>query len=228
MRNESKRKPRSAVATSDASTTAVPAHLEQLFEKLDPVRPRLIFAIDATASRQPAWDMATKLTSEMFRAAAGNGGLEMQLVFYRGERECVASRWMTGVAAMSRVMCAGGLTQIRRVLAHVEKENQRQKIAAAVFIGDTCEETPAELYTAAAKLKDVPVFMFLEGHDEEAAAIYRKIASATGGAYSRFDAGAAARLAGLLKAVAAFASGGRKALADQKTEAARLLLTQLK
>lgn len=226
-------KPKTSVATSGTGTAAaVPEHLEKLFEKLHPVKPRVIFAVDATASRQPTWDMAAKMTAEMFRAAAGSGGLELQLVYYRGERECVASRWMPDaasiIAAMGRVMCNAGLTQIGRVLAHVEKENQRQKVAAAIVISDSCEETPAGLYSAAAKLKDVPVFMFQEGRDEEVAGIYRKIASATGGASCRFDAGAAARLADLLKAVAAFAVGGRKALSDQKTEAARLLLTQIK
>jgi hypothetical protein len=45
--------------------------------------PRLIFAMDATGSRQPAWDMAVKLQSEMFSAVA-NGGLLVQLVAYMG------------------------------------------------------------------------------------------------------------------------------------------------
>lgn len=232
MNNKSKQalRPRAAVPTNAGDAT--PAHLERLFEKLIPTKPRLIFAVDATASRQPTWDMAAKLMAEMFRAAPGSGGLELQLVYYRGERECVGSRWMPDATsittAMSRVMCAAGLTQIGRVLAHIEKENARQKITAAVLISDSCEETPSVLYTAARKLNSVPVFMFQEGRDEEVAGIYRKIASATGGASSRFDSGAAARLADLLRAVAAFATGGHKALANEKSEAARLLLTQLK
>jgi hypothetical protein len=216
-------------------TGAVPAHLEELSAKLDPVKPRLIFAVDATASRQPAWDLASSLTTEMLRVAAASGGIELQIVYYRGEKECVASRWMSDanalVTTMSRVQCAGGLTQIGKVLTHIENENQRQKIAAAVLISDTCEETPAALYEKARKLRDVPMFMFLEGSDDEAEAaapIYSKIASITGGASCRFDAGAAARLKDLLAAVVAYASGGRKALADQNTQAARLLLTQLK
>jgi hypothetical protein len=209
-----------------------PKHLEHLFKELDPVKPRLIFAIDATASRQPTWDMAAKLTGQMFMAAAGSGGLELQLVYYRGPRECTASRWMSDAgslsAVMSGIMCRSGMTQIGRVLAHVGKEDGRQKVAAAVVISDSCEENPNELYTAARGLKGVPVFMFQEGDDEEAAAVYSKIARITGGAVGRFDAGAAARLADLLKAVAAYAVGGRQALANQNTEAARLLLTQMK
>jgi hypothetical protein len=232
MNNKPKQTLRPRTAVPPSAGGATPAHLERLFEKLNPRRPRLIFAIDATASRQPTWDMAAKLTSEMFRAASAGGGLELQLVYFRGGGECVASRWMpdaTSIAtAISRVMCAAGLTQIGRVLAHIEKENARQKIAAAVLISDSCEETPGDLYTAARKLNNVPVFMFQEGSDEEVAGIYSKIARATGGVSSRFNSGAAARLADLLRAVAAFATGGRKALTNEKSEAARFLLSQLK
>lgn len=210
--------------------TKYPAHLEALFKELDPVKARVIFAIDATASRQPTWDMASKLTAEMFKAVAG--GPEIQIVYFRGERECVASRWLSDpqalTAVMSRVMCASGHTQIGRVLAHVEKEDERNKIAACILISDSCEEQPSTLYTAARRLNRVPLFMFQEGTDEEISNIYGRLAEITGGAACRFDVGAAARLADLLKAVVAYATGGIKALADQKTEAARLLLSQVK
>src|SRR6516165_391199 len=56
-------------------------------------RGRLIFALDATMSRQPTWDTACQLQSEMFREAAAAGGLDVQLVYYRGEDQCAASRW---------------------------------------------------------------------------------------------------------------------------------------
>jgi len=209
-----------------------PPHLEALFQQLDPLKQRLIFGVDATASRQPTWDMAAKLTAEMFRAAAANGGLELQLVHYLGERECNASRWMSDApaltAAMTGVMCAAGPTQIGRVLAHAHTEDRRRKIAAVVLVSDACEENPLELYATARRLDGVPAFLFQEGTDEQVAGIYSAIAAITGGASSRFDAGAAARLADLLRAVAAFATGGRRALAAEKTEAAQLLLTQLK
>ena len=58
-------------------------------------RGRLIFALDATASREPTWDRACRIQGEMFEATAALGGLEIQLVFYRGFSECKASRWMT-------------------------------------------------------------------------------------------------------------------------------------
>ena len=44
-------------------------------------RGRLIFALDATASREPTWDRACRIQGEMFEATAALGGLDIQLVF---------------------------------------------------------------------------------------------------------------------------------------------------
>jgi hypothetical protein len=199
--------------------------------RIDPIRGRLVFALDATASRQPTWDAAARLTSEMFDAVAAIGALDVQLVYFRGWRECVASRWFSDAkfltSVMSNVMCSSGHTQIGRVLSHVRKEHQQKKVDALILVGDACEEIPADLYAEAREL-GVPVFAFLEGDDGRAAGIYAEIANITGGASCTFDAGAGQRLAELLKAVAAFATGGAKALASQQTEAARLLLAQVR
>ena len=45
-------------------------------------RGRLLFALDATASRQPTWDSACRLQANMFREAAAIGGLDVQLVYF--------------------------------------------------------------------------------------------------------------------------------------------------
>src|SRR5262245_2061440 len=75
---------------------------------------RLVFAVDATASRQPTWDTACQLQAEMFREASAVGRLDIQLVFYRGTGECKASRWISNAAqlakTMSQVMWEAGLT----------------------------------------------------------------------------------------------------------------------
>src|SRR5207249_1100572 len=97
-------------------------------------RGRLVFALDATMSRQPTWDLACALQADMFREAAALGLLK------------------------------------------------------------------------------VPVFMFQEGHDATAERAFREIARLTGGAWCRFDPGAAAQLRELLRAAAAYAAGGREAL----------------
>ncbi|SFJ71907.1 hypothetical protein [Bradyrhizobium sp. Gha] len=218
--------------TTIALTIPTRGHLDAFFAKIDPARARLVIAIDATASRQKTWDTAAKLTAQMFDAVAGIGGLDTQLVYFRGASECVASRWLSDAKSLTRimsgVMCRAGETQIRKVLVHVNKEHARQRVDALVVISDACEESPGDLYSAARELGNVPVFLFQEGDAEDVAKVYGEIARITGGAVAKFDLGAAGRLAELLKAVAAFAAGGVKALAAQNSEAATLLLTQLK
>src|SRR5215469_6584616 len=89
-------------------------------------RGRLIFALDATMSRQPTWNQACQLQAEMFREAAAIGGLNLQLVYYRGLAECRSSGWIVEPARfgelMSRIDCRGGQTQIAKVLAHARRE----------------------------------------------------------------------------------------------------------
>lgn len=197
-------------------------------------RGRLIFALDATMSRQPTWDLAISLQSRMFDAAAGSGGLDVQLVYFRGLGECRASRFVTdgkGLAGlMQKIDCRGGQTQIGRVLQHALKEAREKKVAALVYVGDAMEENPDTLAAAAGELglMGLKAFMFHEGADARAAATFREIARLTGGAYAAFDAAAPKRLADLLAAVAAWAAGGRVALEKQGGDAARLLLTQMR
>jgi hypothetical protein len=199
-------------------------------------RGRLIFALDATMSRQPTWDLAQALQAKMFQTAAGLGGLEVQLVYYRGLHECRASRFVSGgqglAELMSRIEVRAGETQIRRVLAHARNEAKRAKVGALVFIGDAMEESPDELAGLAGELalQGVKAFMFQEGHDPSARRTFSDIARLTDGAYSAFDAGAAARLEALLRAAAAYAAGGHAALAREAAAdpAARLLLSQMR
>ena len=119
-------------------------------------RGRLIFALDATMSRQPTWDLAQGLQAKMFQTAAGLGGLEVQLVYYRGFSECRASKFVSGgqglAELMGRIEVRGGETQIRRVLAHARSEAKRAKVAALVFVGDAMEESPDELAGLAGEL----------------------------------------------------------------------------
>jgi hypothetical protein len=168
----------------------------------------------------------------MFETAVGLGGLDIQLVYYRGFGECTATGWLNNAAslkaAMSRILCSAGHTQIARVLSHARRENARAKVNALILISDACEEIPADLYAEAHELGGAPVFLFQEGTNERVAEIYAEIARITGGAHCQFDSSAAQRLVHLLKAVAAFATGGIKALAAQKTDVAKLLLTQIK
>jgi hypothetical protein len=85
-----------------------------------------------------------------------------------------------------------------------------------VFVGDAMEEPVDDLCAKAGELGllGVPAFMFQEGGDPIAENAFREIARLTNGAWCRFDAGASAQLRELLRAAAAFAAGGRQALAD--------------
>jgi hypothetical protein len=199
-------------------------------------RGRLIFALDATMSRQPTWDTAQRLQARMFQAAARSGGLDVQLVYYRGLSECKASSFVSegrGLAElMSRIEVRGGETQIGRVLAHARTEAKRAKVGALVFVGDAMEENPDALAALAGELalQGVKAFMFQEGNDPAARRVFSEIARLTGGAYSAFDSGATSRLEALLRAAAAYAAGGHKALAyeAEADETARLLLAQMR
>ena len=181
---------------------------------------RLIFALDATMSRQPTWDTACRLQADMFREAASVGGLDVQLVYYRGLMECRASGWVSQAerlaSLMERIDCRGGHTQIGKIIAHARRETERQKVQALVFVGDAMEEKLDDLCHAAGELGllGVPAFMFQEGGDTIAEQAFREVARLTRGAYCRFDPGAAHQLGELLRAVAAYAAGGMRALAD--------------
>jgi hypothetical protein len=217
-----------------------------LLEKMRAARGRLIFALDATASRERTWDLAAQLQATMFEEAAKIGGLDVQLLYYRGDNEVRASLWLSDahelVSHMNAIRCMAGATKIARALRHIRRENEREKISAAIFIGDAVEEPPGQLYDAAADL-GVPMFWFQEGDNEAiylsppgeppqkvvtVEQVFRELARMTNGAYGKFDAGAARQLGELLRAIAAFAVGGITALANQRTDSARLLLGQIK
>jgi hypothetical protein len=231
------------VPTTSGKTSRqeVDAFLEKLRATPAPAtggaRGRLIFAMDATASREPSWDRACQLQGEMFEATAELGGLDVQLVFYRGFRECKASPWVSDSRAllgkMTAVRCLGGQTQIGRILRHAVNETKKQKVGALVFVGDCFEEDIDRVCAKAGELGmlGVPAFLFHEGRDPVAERAFRQIARLTGGAYCSFDASSARQLKDLLGAVAVYAAGGHKALADygrrRGGESVRLLTSQV-
>ena len=224
-----------------SSGTGIDAFLKRVRAIECPVPPgrrsRLMFALDATMSRQPTWDTACKLQGEMFLEAQAIGGLDVQLTYFRGSSECRTSRWVSEPAALAALMekidCRGGHTQIGRVLKHACRETERAKVHALVYVGDAMEEIAGEVCATARDLglRGVPAFMFQEGSDRDAEKTFRDIARLTRGAYGRFDAGAAHELRELLCAVAAYAAGGLKALGDlsaRRNTGAMRLLEQMK
>ena len=179
---------------------------------------RLIFAMDATASRAPTWDMACDLQAKMFTEANGIGELDIQLVFFRGYKECKSSRWLNNpidlLRLMTSVTCQAGRTQIKRVMQHALRENQSAAVDALVYVGDSMEEPVDTLGDLAGQLGlvNLPLFMFQEGHDIGTSNAFRQFAELSGGAHCSFDDNSANQLGKLLTAVALYAAGGRAAI----------------
>ena len=228
--------------TAEASSRPeIAAFLERARTLAPPVeagrRGRLVFALDATMSRQPTWDEACRLQADMFREAGSIGGLDVQLVYFRGLGECRASRWVSDAGRLAALMgtidCRGGHTQIGKVLAHTRKETQDTRVQALVYVGDAMEEAIDDLAAAAGELGllGVPVFLFQEGDDPVAEQAFREIARLTRGVYCRFDVGSAHQLGELLRAAAVYAAGGLRALENlsaRRDPGAVRLLAQLR
>jgi hypothetical protein len=183
-------------------------------------RGRLLFAMDATASREPTWDHACTIQGEMFIAAQGLGGLEVRLAFYRGFDEFKVSRWTSDGRELARLMsgvrCLAGRTQIGRMLRYAADQRRESRLDAVVFVGDCCEEDVDQIGHEAGQLGllGLPVFVFQEGDDRVASRVFPQMARLTRGAYCRFDRSSPDQLRRLLGAVAAYAAGGREALED--------------
>ena len=194
-------------------------------------RGRLMFAMDATASRQPLWDTAASIQGQMFQETAALGGLDIQLTFYRGFGEFKVGPWTTNerdlMRLMTSVFCLAGETQISKVLQHAVNEAKRDRLNAMVFVGDCVEEDVDHLGKIAGELGllGVPAFIFHEGHDPVAKFAFQQIATLSGGACMSFDHSSASVLRELLAAVAVYAAGGRAALEDRaKREGGTVLM----
>nr|WP_184433613.1 VWA domain-containing protein [Roseospira goensis] len=221
---------RTAPAAAEAPEAAVDAFLERVRSTPRSGRGRLIFAMDATASRQPTWDLAMETQAAMFATATGIGDLAVQLVFYRGIGECKAGPFVTRpddmIRRMTSVGCRAGRTQIARVLRHALSVHETAPVSALVFIGDCVEEEPDGLYGLAGEmgLRKLPAFIFHEGHEPQAERVLTHVARLSGGACCKFDARGPDELRRLLGAVAVYAAGGRVALEDHARKAGGAVL----
>jgi len=223
-----------------AVTTSADAFVQEVSRlpaRTSGTRGRLLFAMDATASREPTWDHACGIQGEMFVAAEALGGLDVRLAFYRGFDEFKVSRWTSDGRELARLMsavrCLAGRTQIGRLLRYAAEQRRESRIDAVVFVGDCCEEDVDQVGHEAGQLGllGLPVFVFQEGNDRAASRLFPQIAKLTRGAYCRFDRTSPDELRKLLGAVAAYAAGGRDALLKygrEKGGAAAQLTHQVK
>jgi hypothetical protein len=193
--------------------------------------------MDATASREHCWDMASHQHAAMFTEADKISALSVQLCYYRGFGEFKALPWMSSAGeikqALLAVNCLGGKTQIAKVLSHALSESRADKVNALVFIGDCVEENPDSLAALAGQLGilNLPLFIFQEGDNPKVGTIFSQLATLSGGAHCQFDQDSAKQLGQLLAAVAVYAAGGKSALKSNllsQDMSVRRLLQQLK
>ena len=198
---------------------------------------RLIFALDATASRERSWDQATQLQAEMFSSTQSIGKLQVQLCYFRGFMEFFHSQWCIDSSGLLRQMtgirCQAGISQIERVLRHGLEETRVSPVHALVYIGDSMEENVDVLCQLAGQLGlyNVPLFIFQEGSDPVAEKAFKEMARLSKGAWSHFDSASVSQLKDLLRAVVIYATGGLKALqqfSNSSHPAVKLLGQQLK
>ena len=179
---------------------------------------RIIFSLDATASRSVTWDIASDIQIKMFSEAEMFGNLLVQLVYYRGFDQCKSSKWLSSAnnlkILMNKVSVLPGRTQISRVLKHAIKENKKIPVNALVFIGDTLEEEIDILADLSGQLGvyGVPIFIFHEGNNVFASDAFKYICKLSKGAYFPFDHSSPEVLKDLLGAIGIYATGGLEAL----------------
>lgn len=201
-------------------------------------RPRLLFSMDATASRETSWDVAKQITGAMFKAVPG--ALDVALAYHGGGRLREVTPFSPNAKVfldkLRTVQCKAGITALNDIL---DKATEISRLKALIYIGDCFEENPDEAVELAQqlKLKGVRCFMFhdtssgSQGYDVATAhEVLGKIAQITGGALLPFDENYPEMVKQLLEAIAFYAAQGIKAL-EQKAKhlpAARLLLNQIK
>ena len=196
-----------------------------LLEKARAARARLIFALDATASRQPALrtDAACQLQSEMFAEAGKLGRAEIQLVYYRGPNECSHSAWTLDAnelaRAISRITCEGGHTKIRESPCPCAGRARPRECRGGDLHWRRARRGSIDaLRRRRQRTSPILVFISRGRRSTRGQGLQKARWTDRRRAYEHFDPGAARKLAELLRAVAAFATGGLTALADLRSD----------
>jgi hypothetical protein len=220
-----------AVAGVARGTVAAPVERRSLAGAAvaPPRKPRLVFAIDATASRDRAWEAAKQVTDCIFRAAPG--GIEVALAVHSGGKLARFSPFHPHVDNIrdeaAGVACVAGPT---RMLDIMEETLRRTGVKALVYIGD-CFEEDMERGLAVAERLGLRGIKLVVLHDTTtggtgSGGAFRMMAARAGGLVLPFDMSSLDRLADALSAVGAYVAGGPDRLRAMRLDspAARLLL----
>ena len=185
-------------------------------------RPRLIFAVDATASREPAWTAARQVTDVLVKALPG--ALDVALAVHGGSRVHTFTGFTSDANTLrdraAGVSCVAGMTRLLPILSASLKH---PSVRVVIYIGDVFEENllRGRQIADAMGAQGTRLIVLHDTADPAArrdAEIFWDLAKRTGGCVLPFDAAASARLRDILSAVAVYAVGGEKLLRARRHE----------
>lgn len=191
-------------------------------------RPRLVFGVDATASREAMWESAQRITDRMFDAIPG--ALDVALAVHGGSEVHTWTEFSADVqrfrAQAAAVRCQAGHTRLCELM---QRTLDAGGVRVMSYIGDAFEEDASEAFALADrfKLRGIKAVILADQANEPTLRVFRELAERTGGALLDFRSGKLDLMGEVLGAVAALAIGGRKLLAERRTAGARLLLSHL-
>jgi hypothetical protein len=219
--------------TAPAALLSALGHIAPPAETGKPARPRLVFAVDATASREPAWAAARQVTDALVKALPG--ALDVALAVHGGSRVHTFTAFTSDANTLrdqaAGVACRAGLTRLLPILAASLKQ---PAVRVVIYIGDVFEESVPQARRLADAMGQQGIRLIVMHDTADAAArqdaeVFWDLAKRTGGCVLPFNASASGRLRDLLSAVAIYAVGGEKLLRERRHDlpGAALLLEHL-
>jgi hypothetical protein len=192
-------------------------------EMVAPKRPRLVFAVDATASREPAWAAARQVTDVLVKALPGE--LDVALAVHGGGRVHTFTGFTNDANTLrdraAGIECVSGMTRLLPILSATAKQ---PGVRVVIYIGDVFEESVLQGRRLADAMGVAGVKLIVL-HDTTAdpgarrdAEVFWDLAKRTGGCVLPFDASAPGRLRDILSAAAVYAVGGEKLLRERRHE----------
>ncbi len=213
-----------ATTAVTAASAALPTltHAEPPADTAAPLRPRLIFAVDATASREPAWTAARQVTDVLVKALPG--ALDVALAVHGGSRVHTFTAFTSDANTLrdraAGVSCVAGTTRLLPILSASLKH---PSVRVVIYIGDVFEENlqRGRHIADAMGAQNTKLIVLHDTADPAArrdAEVFWDLAKRTGGCVLPFDAAASGRLRDILSAVAVYAVGGEKLLRARRHE----------
>jgi hypothetical protein len=208
--------------TAAANALPSPNHAEPPADTAAPPRPRLIFAVDATASREPAWTAARQVTDVLVKALPG--ALDVALAVHGGSRVHTFTAFTSDANTLrdraAGVSCVAGMTRLLPILSASLKH---PAVRVVIYIGDVFEENLLRGRQIADAMGAQRTRLIVLHDTTDPAArrdteVFWDLAKRTGGCVLPFDAAAPGRLRDILSAVAVYAVGGEKLLRARRHE----------